>query len=88
VLAVTDRDMYHVVLRTSTLTVQEGSRPIPAEHENAELIAPDSVRAVAEGLDPLVPGWSVLPTVRVLHRVQEDWGARCGKQALPWRPTT
>lgn len=88
VLTTTDRDMYHVDELTSTLTVRDGSRQIPSEQENAELIAPDFVNAVRDGREPLVPGWSVLPTMRVLHRVQEDWDATYGKQVLPGRPTT
>jgi len=86
VLATTDRDTYHVDELTSRLTTKDGTRAIPSEQANAELIAPDFVRAVAEGREPLVPGWSVLPTMRVLHRVQESWDARHGKQTLPGRP--
>jgi 2-hydroxy-4-carboxymuconate semialdehyde hemiacetal dehydrogenase len=86
VLAVTDRDTYHVNELTSTLTTKDGAQAIPSEQENAELIAPDFVRAVADGREPLVPGWSVLPTMRVLHRVQENWDAKYGKQVLPGRP--
>jgi 2-hydroxy-4-carboxymuconate semialdehyde hemiacetal dehydrogenase len=88
VLVASDKDMYHVDELTSVLRVKEGERRIPSEQENAKLIAPDFVRAVAEGREPLVPGWSVLPTMRVLHRVQEDWDAKYGKQVLPGRPTT
>lgn len=86
VLTVTDRDMYHVNELTSTLTTTDGERAVPSEQENAELIAPDFVRAVAAGREPLVPGWSVLPAMRVLHRVQETWDAKHGKQVLPGRP--
>jgi 2-hydroxy-4-carboxymuconate semialdehyde hemiacetal dehydrogenase len=86
VLSVTDRDMYRVDELTSTLTTRDGDRPIPSEQENAELIAPDFVTAVAAGREPLVPGWSVLPTMRVLNRVQENWDAEHGKQPLPGRP--
>jgi 2-hydroxy-4-carboxymuconate semialdehyde hemiacetal dehydrogenase len=85
---VTDMDMYLVDELTSTLRATGGSRPIPSEQENAELIAPDFVEAVRDGHEPVVPGWSVLPTMRVLHRVQEDWDRKCGRQTLPGRPTT
>jgi 2-hydroxy-4-carboxymuconate semialdehyde hemiacetal dehydrogenase len=87
-LVVGDRDMYHVDELTSTYTTSEGERPIPTEQENAELIAPDFVAAVKEGREPFVPGWSVLPTMRVLHRAQENWDAKYGKQVLPGRPVT
>jgi 2-hydroxy-4-carboxymuconate semialdehyde hemiacetal dehydrogenase len=88
VLVTTDQDLYHVDELTSTLTVRDGPRPISSEEQNAHLIAPDFVRAVAEDREPLVPGWSVLPTMRVLHRVQEKWDARHGRQVLPGRPVT
>ncbi|HEY7274079.1 MAG TPA: Gfo/Idh/MocA family oxidoreductase [Actinoplanes sp.] len=87
VLTTTDRDMYLVDELSSTLQAKDETRPIPSEQENAELIAPDFVRALVEGREPLVPGWSVLPTMRVLHRVQEEWDAKYGKQLLPGRPT-
>jgi len=87
-LVVTDRDLYHVDELASVLTTSEGERPIATEQENAELIAPDFVEAVKEGREPFVPGWSVLPAMRVLHRAQESWDARYGKQVLPGRPVT
>jgi 2-hydroxy-4-carboxymuconate semialdehyde hemiacetal dehydrogenase len=87
-LAVTDRDSYRVDERRSVLVTGEGERPIATEQENAELIAPDFVAAVKEGREPAVPGWSVLPAMRVLHRVQEEWDARHGAQVLPGRPVT
>jgi 2-hydroxy-4-carboxymuconate semialdehyde hemiacetal dehydrogenase len=88
VLVVSDRDSYYVDELRSTLTTSEGERQIPTEQENAELIAPDFVEAVKEGRDPAVPGWSVLPAMRVLHRAQENWDARYGKQVLPGRSVT
>jgi 2-hydroxy-4-carboxymuconate semialdehyde hemiacetal dehydrogenase len=87
-LAVTDRDSYHVDELASILTTSEGERPIPTEQENAELIAPEFVQAIKEGREPFVPGWSVLPAMRVLHRAQENWDAKYGKQVLPGRPVT
>jgi 2-hydroxy-4-carboxymuconate semialdehyde hemiacetal dehydrogenase len=85
-LVVTDRDSYRVDERRSTMTTGDGEQPIPSEQENAELIAPDFVEAVRDGREPAVPGWSVLPAMRILHRVQEDWDARHGAQVLPGRP--
>jgi 2-hydroxy-4-carboxymuconate semialdehyde hemiacetal dehydrogenase len=86
--AVTDRDSYRVDERTATMFTGAGPQSIASEQENAELIAPDFVRAVAEGREPHVPGWSVLPAMRVLHRVQEAWDERHGAQVLPGRPVT
>jgi 2-hydroxy-4-carboxymuconate semialdehyde hemiacetal dehydrogenase len=85
-LVVSDRDSYRVDERKSTLTTSEGERRIATEQENAELIAPDFVDAVQQGHEPRVPGWSVLPAMRVLHRAQEMWDAKYGKQVLPGRP--
>jgi 2-hydroxy-4-carboxymuconate semialdehyde hemiacetal dehydrogenase len=85
---ITDRDSYRTDERRATLTTGDGERAIPTEQENAELIAPDFVEAVEKGREPHVPGWSVLPTMRVLHRVQEEWDAKHGKQTLPGRPVT
>ncbi|MCW2721077.1 Gfo/Idh/MocA family oxidoreductase [Pseudonocardia sp.] len=85
-LAVTDHDSYRVDERRSTLTTRAGEQRVASEQENAELIAPDFVAAVSEGREPAVPGWSVLPAMRVLHEVQEEWDARHGARALPGRP--
>ncbi len=85
-LVVTDHDSYRTDERRSTLNTRAGERAIASEQRNAELIAPDFVNAVHEGLEPAVPGWSVLPAMRVLHQVQSEWDARHGAQALPGRP--
>lgn len=85
-LAVTDRDSYRVDERRSTLHTRDGQQDIASEKQNAELIAPEFVRAVIEGREPMVPGWSVLPAMRVLDRVQSDWDAKHGAQIIPGRP--
>jgi 2-hydroxy-4-carboxymuconate semialdehyde hemiacetal dehydrogenase len=85
-LVVTDRDSYLVDELASTIITADGERQIPTEQANAELIAPDFVAAVKDKREPAVPGWSVLPAMRVLHHVQESWDAKYGKQVLPGRP--
>jgi 2-hydroxy-4-carboxymuconate semialdehyde hemiacetal dehydrogenase len=85
-LVITDRDSYRTDERRSTLNTRGGEHPISSEQQNAELIAPDFVSAVYKGREPAVPGWSVLPAMRVLHRVQSDWDAKHGAQPLPGRP--
>ena len=85
-LVVTDRDSYLVDELASTIITADGERQIPTEQANAELIAPDFVAAVKDKREPAVPGWSVLPAMRVLHHVQENWDAKYGKQILPGRP--
>lgn len=86
-LVVTDRDSYRLDENRNTLTIgTDGTRDIQTERENAWLAARDFVKAVYENRDPLVPGWSVLPTMRILHRAQEIWDGVYGKQILPGRP--
>lgn len=87
-LVITDRDSYRTDERRATITTREGERRVASEQRNAELIAPDFVHAVRAGRDPAVPGWSVLPAMRVLHQVQSEWDARHGARPLPGRPVT
>ena len=52
---------------------------------------PNSSPRISCGPSPRVtnrrcPGWSVLPAMRVLHRVQSDWDAKHGAQFIPGRP--
>lgn len=85
-LVVSDRDSYRVDELKATLATGAGVQDIPTERENAWRCARDFVEAVRAGRDPQVPGWSVLPTMRVLHRAQEQWDAKHGRQLLPGRP--
>ncbi|MBI3143710.1 MAG: Gfo/Idh/MocA family oxidoreductase [Pseudogulbenkiania sp.] len=85
-LVVTDRNSYRLDENRATLTTGDAVQNILSERENAWLAARDFVKAVWENRDPLVPGWSVLPTMRILHRAQEQWDAVYGKQVLPGRP--
>lgn len=87
-LVVTDRDSYRTDERRATITTREGEQRVASEQRNAELIAPDFVAAVRDRRDPAVPGWSVLPAMRVLHRVQSEWDAKHGARILPGRPVT
>jgi hypothetical protein len=84
--AVTDRDSYRLDERRSTLYTGDGDHPIATEQENAELIASDFIAGVAEHREAAVPGWSVLPAMRVPHRVQGAWDVQNGKQIIPSRP--
>lgn len=82
---VTDRDSYRLDENRNTLTTAEGTVEIATERQNAWLCARDFIDAIREEREPLVPGWSVLPTMRILHRAQEHWDDIYGKQALPGR---
>lgn len=83
---VTDHDSYRLDENRNTLTTGSGTAQIATERENAWLCARDFIAAVREGREPFVPGWSVLPTMRILHQAQEQWDAVHGKQLLPGRP--
>lgn len=83
---VTDCDSYRIDENRNTLSTGDGTVEIATERENAWLIARDFVDALREGREPLVPGWSVLPTMRVLQQGQDQWDAVHGRQVLPGRP--
>lgn len=85
-LVLSDQNSYRVDELASSLATQEGVQAIESERENAWHVARDFVAAVAEGREPLVPGWSVLPTMRLLQKAQAQWDARHGRQLLPGRP--
>jgi len=48
----------------------------------------DFIDAVRTGRPPLASGPSVLPAMRVLQTVQDDWDARHGARSIPGRPMT
>ena len=86
-LIVTDRDTYFYDILDGTLrTGTEGTAPIESEQDNAARIIYDFVDAVREGRPPLASGPSVLPAMRVLQAVQDQWDARYGAQTIPGRP--
>ncbi len=85
-LVVTDRDSYRTDTLASTLTTGSGPQPIEPEQANCARVTRDFVEALAAGREPKVPGRAVLPAMRVLQRVQDEWDARHGVQALPGRP--
>lgn len=85
-LVVTDRDSYRLDELTSTLTTGNGPSPTITEHENALAVARDFVDSLNENREPLVTGRSVLPVMRLLEQVQQEWDARHGVQDIPGRP--
>ena len=85
-LVVTDRDSYRLDELANTMTTGAGVAAIATEQANAELVCRDFVDAVRAGREPLCPGWSVLSTMRILQRVQDDWDRVYGARALPGRP--
>lgn len=47
---------------------------MPQQEECATALR-DFIGAVRAGREPAVPGWSVLPTMRVVERVERHWDA-------------
>jgi 2-hydroxy-4-carboxymuconate semialdehyde hemiacetal dehydrogenase len=85
-LIVTDRETYFFDARANALRTEAGTVPIEEEQENCARVIFDFLDAVAEGRPPRASGPSVLPAMRVLQAVQDDWDARHGARSLPGRP--
>lgn len=85
-LIVTDRDTYAYDILAATVRTREGTAPMESEQNNAARIIRDFVAAVREGRPPLASGPSVLPAMRVLQTVQDEWDARFGARSIPGRP--
>lgn len=86
-LIVTDRETYLYDILAGTLRTEAGTVPIESEQANATRIIDDFLAAVREGRPPLASGPSVLPAMRVLQAVQDEWDARHGARSIPGRPT-
>jgi 2-hydroxy-4-carboxymuconate semialdehyde hemiacetal dehydrogenase len=85
-LVVTDRDSYRFDELKGTLTTGDGARSIVSQQRECQMSALDFIAAVRDAREPAVPGWSVLPTMRVLEAAQRTWDTRYGRRALPGRP--
>ena len=84
-LVVTDRDSYLTDIPAATLRTRDGIAGTEAEQANAARIVADFLAAVRTGRPPLASGPSVLPAMRVLQTVQDEWDRRFGAQAIPGR---
>ena len=82
---VTDRESYRLNLTQSTLTTGEGTQSIAEEVANCGLVTQDFVESVRQGRQPAIPGESVLPAMRVLQTVQDQWDQRHGPRSIPGR---
>jgi 2-hydroxy-4-carboxymuconate semialdehyde hemiacetal dehydrogenase len=85
VMIVTDRDSYRLDGFRNTLTTVDGTHDITTEAETCGQVSRDFVDAVREGREPAVPGYSVLPTMRVLQAAQDQWDQRHGVHSIPGR---
>ncbi len=86
VYVITDRDSYRLDGFRNVLTTGDGTRDITSEAETCGRVSQDFIEAVKVGREPLVPGYSVLPTMRVLQEAQDQWDRRHGAQSIPGRP--
>ncbi len=85
-LIVTDRETYLFDILAGTMRTAEGVVAIEDEKTNCARVVADFVDAVRARRQPLVSGPSVLPAMRVLQAVQDDWDRRWGAQDIPGRP--
>ena len=87
-LIVTDRDTYLFDTVAGTLRTGAGTGAIEAEQANCARVIADFLDAVRDRRRPLADAASVLPAMRVLAAVQDDFDARHGARPLPGRPET
>ncbi len=85
-LIVTDRDTYFEDILAGTMRTRDGTLAIEDEQTNCARVIRDFVDAVTADRPPRATARSVLPAMRVLQAVQDDWDARFGAQSLPGRP--
>lgn len=85
-LIVTERDTYLCDILANTVRTVAGTISMPSEQANAAQIPLDFIAAVRDKREPLVPGRDVLPAMRVLQAVQNDWDQRWGGQSIKGRP--
>jgi 2-hydroxy-4-carboxymuconate semialdehyde hemiacetal dehydrogenase len=85
-LIVTDRETYLYDILAGTLRTGAGTVAIEDEQTNCARVVADFVAAVRERRPPRVSGPSVLPAMRVLQAVQDDWDRRYGAREIPGRP--
>jgi 2-hydroxy-4-carboxymuconate semialdehyde hemiacetal dehydrogenase len=85
-LIVTDRETYLYDILAGTLRTESGTVPIESEQDNCARVVFDFLDAVQQGRPPLAAGPSVLPAMRVLQQVQDEWDRRYGSQPIPGRP--
>jgi 2-hydroxy-4-carboxymuconate semialdehyde hemiacetal dehydrogenase len=85
-LVVTDRDSYRLDVFADAVTTADGARPVLSEEENCWRVTRDFLAAVDEKRTPLVTGESVLPAMRAIAGVQDQWDRKYGEGPLPGRP--
>ncbi|MFW5835271.1 MAG: gfo/Idh/MocA family oxidoreductase, partial [Pseudomonadota bacterium] len=64
---------------------RDGTTSMPSEQAICALVVDDFLAALIEGCPPRTPAASVLPAMRVLQAVQDEWDAHYGSQPIPGR---
>jgi 2-hydroxy-4-carboxymuconate semialdehyde hemiacetal dehydrogenase len=85
-LIVTNRETYFLDILANTLRTEQETVAIENERDNCARVVYDFIDAVRDNRSPLASGPAVLPAMRVLQSVQDQWDARYGSQSLPGRP--
>ena len=85
-LIITNRETYFLDILASTLRTEQQTVPIENERDNCARVIHDFLDAVRDNRPPIASGPAVLPTMRVLQHVQDEWDERYGRQSIPGRP--
>lgn len=72
VFVITDRNSYRLDILRGTLKQGVNELTVESEQDNNAQVARDFVEAVRNDREPLVPGYSVLPAMRVLHQIEQS----------------
>ena len=72
-LIVTEQTSYRLDVLNNTLTIGGDSHTIASEPKNCALLTRDFIESVREDRNTLVTGDSVLPAMRLLQGVQDQW---------------
>ncbi|WP_262137618.1 Gfo/Idh/MocA family protein [Pseudomonas sp. Marseille-Q5117] len=71
IFVITDCDSYRLNILDATLKQGTYLLDVDPEQDNNAQVARDFVAAVRDGREPLVPAHSVLPAMRLLHRIEQ-----------------
>jgi 2-hydroxy-4-carboxymuconate semialdehyde hemiacetal dehydrogenase len=86
VMTITDRDSYNMDMYRNMLVTGAGTQTIDNEKLCNARVVWDFLAAVREGRDPRVAGPSVLPAMRILQEIQDQWDRIHGAQSILGRP--
>ena len=85
-LIVTNRDTYYYDILAATLRTDAGVVQIESEQDSCARVIYDFLDAVRNNRPPIASGPSVMPAIRVLQTVQDEWDLQYGARSIPGRP--